>query len=374
MDYDTLSNPILSIFLLIVIIMVRSTSQLTQEEFKTHPLVSSVTRHNAECPEAEETEEVRMVEGEKIRAVFIHDYPILQRSADLQYNMCNENSLVSKWDIYHRPYLNCKEQDDPYLVGAVNRSFLTRPDAEKDYKFTVPVEKMKLKGQSELAQDVDDLVFKNQLRNGFFIEAGATDGETSSNTLFFELQRNWTGLLVEPLPYNLGEKNRKAYISPVCLSTKTMPEIVNFDLHAFRDANSQPISMSGIVQDGLEGAEVYKIQCFPLFTLLLALGNPTVHYFILDIEGAELQVLRTIPWDQVDIEVLSVETDLAGKVMDGSRQEIIDLMESAGYTRFDHRNNMNPVTGKPQDDLFVRNDVIQKYTGVEGYEAAKHEL
>ena len=35
-------------------------------------------------------------------------------------------------------------------------------------------------------------------------------------------------------------------------------------------------------------------QCLPLYTLLAALGNPTVHWFILDIEGAELQVLHTI--------------------------------------------------------------------------------
>ena len=37
------------------------------------------------------------------------------------------------------------------------------------------------------------------------------------------------------------------------------------------------------------------------------------------------------------------------------------MMESAGYTRFDHMNNINPVTGMPQDDMFVRNDVVTKY-------------
>ena len=34
------------------------------------------------------------------------------------------------------------------------------------------------------------------------------------------------------------------------------------------------------------------VQCFPLYSILLALGNPTVDYFALDIEGAELPVLR----------------------------------------------------------------------------------
>ena len=84
-------------------------------------------------------------------------------------------------------------------------------------------------------------------------------------------------------------------------------------------------------------------------------------------------MLRTIPWDRVDIEVLTVETDLAGRVLKGSRQEIIDLMESAGYTRFDHRNNINPVTGMPQDDLFVRNDAVTKY-GVQRNVKDKSEL
>ena len=36
--------------------------------------------------------------------------------------------------------------------------------------------------------------------NKFFIEAGAYDGEIYSNTLLFEVERNWTGLLVEPNP------------------------------------------------------------------------------------------------------------------------------------------------------------------------------
>ena len=60
-------------------------------------------------------------------------------------------------------------------------------------------------------------------------------------------------------------------------------------------------------------------QCIPLYTLLLAINNnnnnsndinntinstiPTINYFSLDVEGAELEVLRTIPWHLVRIEV-----------------------------------------------------------------------
>ena len=63
---------------------------------------------------------------------------------------------------------------------------------------------------------------------------------------------------------------------------------------------------------------IFQLQCLPLVSLLFALGNPTVNFFVLDIEGFELAVLRTIPWDKVDIEVLSVETDLAGKFQKGN--------------------------------------------------------
>ena len=34
---------------------------------------------------------------------------------------------------------------------------------------------------------------------GFFVEAGAFDGATDSNTLHFELAHQWSGLLVEPV-------------------------------------------------------------------------------------------------------------------------------------------------------------------------------
>ena len=35
---------------------------------------------------------------------------------------------------------------------------------------------------------------------------------------------------------------------------------------------------------------LHPLQCVPLYTLLAAMGHPTVNWFILDIEGAEFQV------------------------------------------------------------------------------------
>ena len=54
---------------------------------------------------------------------------------------------------------------------------------------------------SQQGQDIflDRVIFKSRVRNGFFIEAGADDLIKDSNTLFFELERDWTGILVEPV-------------------------------------------------------------------------------------------------------------------------------------------------------------------------------
>ena len=43
--------------------------------------------------------------------------------------------------------------------------------------------------------------------------------------------------------------------------------------------------------------------CFPFHSILFAIGNPTVDYFSLDVEGVELDILKTIPWNKVDIKV-----------------------------------------------------------------------
>ena len=48
---------------------------------------------------------------------------------------------------------------------------------------------------------------------------------------------------------------------------------------------------------------VSKVICFPFYGILSAAGNPSVDFFSLDVEGAELSILKTIPWSNVDIKV-----------------------------------------------------------------------
>ncbi|KAK4006888.1 hypothetical protein OUZ56_012043 [Daphnia magna] len=49
---------------------------------------------------------------------------------------------------------------------------------------------------------------------------------------------------------------------------------------------------------------VYEVQCFPLYSILLAIGRTDIDYFGLDAEGSEYKILSTVPWKKVDFKKL----------------------------------------------------------------------
>ena len=56
------------------------------------------------------------------------------------------------------------------------------------------------------------------------------------------------------------------------------------------------------------------------------MDKPKIHYFSLDVEGTELEILSTFPWDLIDIELMMIETKHSDE------EAIIRLMEANGYT------------------------------------------
>jgi len=166
-------------------------------------------------------------------------------------------------------------------------------------------------GQSEYV----DKLLKGR-RNGVFLEAGAADGEALSNSLFFELHRNWTGILMEANPIrvkHLITRNRDAFVVPACLSVTTTPQVVKFTM----TATGKGGAISSNINRGIWKAfkyyakseafgEVY-VQCFPLMSVAAALNIQHIDYFSLDVEGAEVPVLKTIDWKKLTIDVITIE-------------------------------------------------------------------
>ena len=70
------------------------------------------------------------------------------------------------------------------------------------------------------------------------------------------------------------------------------------------------ISKKGKIKGRVKkGLPIYSalVKCFPLHVLLDALGIKTVHFFSLDVEGLELQVLKTLPFHRIQFHVIEVE-------------------------------------------------------------------
>lgn len=78
-----------------------------------------------------------------------------------------------------------------------------------------------------------------------------------------------------------------------------------------RIANDEVVEDEVIeVSDEKKKSLIVNVQCFPLYTYLLALNVTVIDYFSLDVEGSELNVLKTIPFDKIDIRVSSVVNNL----------------------------------------------------------------
>ncbi|XP_037800720.1 uncharacterized protein LOC119595678 [Penaeus monodon] len=121
------------------------------------------------------------------------------------------------------PHLSAQ---DPVLREYVKRR-LIQPPAVGDYNLSKPDrEHFSQYTQSQVASKLLE-----GLDKGFFLEAGALDGEDKSNTLYFERERSWTGLLVEPDPSlyeTLVSKKRKAFSINAAFSLSNSSDLVSF--------------------------------------------------------------------------------------------------------------------------------------------------
>ena len=101
---------------------------------------------------------------------------------------------------HFRGSLNCLKQDDPQLLDTLRSDYL-HPPSKEDYNLTM-IPNNEPMSYSQVAQDtfLDKMVFKEKVKEGFFLEAGAIDFVTHSNTLWFEQKHGWTGALVEANP------------------------------------------------------------------------------------------------------------------------------------------------------------------------------
>ncbi|KAF2368423.1 Methyltransferase FkbM [Trinorchestia longiramus] len=239
------------------------------------------------------------------------------------------------------------QPDDPHLIQIIRENFL-EPASTQPYFLVLQMDPSD--GQAKIV----DQFFKHK-RNGVFVECGGYDGEFLSNTVFLERFRGWTGLLIEPEPANfkqLRSKNRKAIISNSCLSVKSHPSEFILKQETYVSEIFDPININwSKLLRNFQNIDYQQVQCFPLYSFLLATNLTSVDYFSLDVEGQELNVLKTVPWSRVDIKVVSVEYR---HVVEG-KDAVTAYLAEQGYQSYV---DVPDSFGHPSDTVFVRKDLL----------------
>lgn len=201
------------------------------------------------------------------------------------------------------------------------------------YAFCQPLVR---RSHAQILQDLWVLYMLGSPREGYFVEFGACDGHSLSNTRLLEEDFGWTGILAEPNPFwhDALLTNRRAVIDRRCVAAHS-DETIDF---LSTDAMPELSRMADIVPDDVherngnrDRQTLYRVPTVSLNDLLEQHGAPdVVDYLSVDTEGSEYEILRHADLKRRRFRLISVEH--AGEA--AKRDQILALLEGAGYRRW----------------------------------------
>ena len=182
-------------------------------------------------------------------------------------------------------------------------------------------------------------------RDGYFIEAGANDGLTQSNTYWFEQFRGWRGLLIEAVPEKAQacRRNRpRATIvqsALVALDTIRSVQINTADLMAFvavgsdEDAVERARLARAMAVQNLTQVVKIEVPAKTLSSILDDLESPMVDLFSLDVEGFELEVLKGLDLRRHRPTYILLETDKIDAALEvlGGNYRVLECLSHHDY-------------------------------------------
>lgn len=170
----------------------------------------------------------------------------------------------------------------------------------------------------------DKYCYENFLMNkkgGIFLDIGASDGKRFSNTYFFEKEMGYTGLCIEPRKEDFDKCRsiRTCYCENVAVDTEERENVNFMELKGYGSGLSglvhryDPRHLKRIENEVKnskhESSGIIKVSTVKLETLLDKYNLHDIDLCSLDIEGAELDILKSINWDKTRIKTLIVENN-----------------------------------------------------------------
>ena len=186
---------------------------------------------------------------------------------------------------------------------------------------------------SQLGQDHFVLAVLHGMRDGYFLDSGAADGVRSSNTLLLESAYGWNGICIEPNDryFQALQHNRHCLCVHCCLYDR------EGEVEFLESANM----LGGILQEYTPAMLRYTHHVFgpklapvrkrtrTIASVLRDCGAPPViDYWSLDTEGSELVILKSFPFDDYRLRVLTVEHN-----RQPVREEIRQFLQARGFRR-----------------------------------------
>jgi len=158
---------------------------------------------------------------------------------------------------------------------------------------------------------------------GFYIELGANDGFKQSNTLYFERSRGWRGILIEPVHSNYKKclKTRaddNSIFCNACVSFEYSDPAVKM---RYANLMTTPLDLETDVKNPRAHADSgtpymhaddhhydFSAKARTLQSLLEEANAPRlIDFFSLDVEGAEIEVLKGVDHSMYRFSKLLIE-------------------------------------------------------------------
>lgn len=170
---------------------------------------------------------------------------------------------------------------------------------------------------SELGQDLFALFLLGNGPNRYYVEFGAYDGVTGSNTFMLE-KRGWAGLLVEPLrdAWKACKRNRTATVihaavDPKCVGGGTAT-IIRANLQSSlavddgRTSDKEHLRALD-VNKRREAVRLGQVEKTPLVSLPEILPERRIDFMSVDIEGGEEDFADSFAFNRYDVQALTIE-------------------------------------------------------------------
>lgn len=208
-----------------------------------------------------------------------------------------------------------------------------RANASEELRFLALCGSMRHLAHGQILQDLWVLYELDFKPSGYFVEFGAYDGTSHSNTKLLEERFGWTGLLAEPNP-DMAEalrEHRTAVVDSRCVWDTTGDQVEllltgDAELstvvdHAKRDLHTDARHATAV--------RTVSVPTVSLDDLLDDHSTPAdIDFLSVDTEGTELRILRAFDFSRHRPRLVAVEHN--GR---GEERDLDTLMSARGYER-----------------------------------------